>query len=144
MRIFEKKVKKNSYQIENHFKKSENFTLGVHYSDKHHGVNSNPVSFYNQNREDIKNTFKVQIPIKYSILRIFPKFQLEQKLEQVTFVLLVGLKLKKYHFQGEILDSMKGAKYIEIAKLCIRFFFLLLIHVKTNTCMIANSSGYYS
>ncbi len=39
MRIFEEQVKKNSYQIENHFKKSKIFTLGVHYSEKHHGVN---------------------------------------------------------------------------------------------------------
>jgi len=43
------------------------------------------VSFYKYNFIDIKNTFKDQIAIKYSILEFFSKF-------------------KKYVFCGEILD----------------------------------------
>jgi len=46
MRVSEEKVKKKSYQIDNNLKKSENFTLGVHYTDKHYGVYSTSVYTY--------------------------------------------------------------------------------------------------
>ena len=65
MRIFEEKVNRKSYQIEIYSKKSENFTMGVHCCDKHHGVNSSTVYIYHLNIEDIKISAKVQIPIKY-------------------------------------------------------------------------------
>jgi len=51
--------------------------MDVYYSEKHHGKNSNPVSFYNYNAVGIENTSEVHIATKYSILRIFPKVQLE-------------------------------------------------------------------
>ena len=112
--------------------------MGADYRDKRHGVKLFTVYIYNQNIEDIKNSPKLQILIKYSILQIFPKFQLEQKLEQLTFVLLVGLKLPKHHFQGEISDFEKGAKYTKMANFASRFFSLVLSHTKTKVVMIAS------
>jgi len=53
LRIFEEK----SHQMENYFKKSENFTMCVYYNDKHHSINSISMSFYNKNSKDIENTF---------------------------------------------------------------------------------------
>jgi len=47
------------------------FSMCVHYSDKHHGVKSVSISFYNYNSKEIGNTSKVQIAIEYSILQFF-------------------------------------------------------------------------
>jgi len=38
---------KKSYQKQNKLKKSQNFTIDVYYSVKHHGANETSVSFYN-------------------------------------------------------------------------------------------------
>ena len=47
MRIFKEKKEEKSYQIVNYLKKSGSFTMGIHYRDKHHDINQNPMEFYN-------------------------------------------------------------------------------------------------
>jgi len=76
-----------SHQIENYFKKYENFTMCVYYNDKHHGVNSIFMSFYNSNSIDIENISIVQIAIKYSILGIFFKIEIgvETRIDDLCF-----------------------------------------------------------
>lgn len=44
---FEEKVKKNHMKQKIILKKYVKFHLGLHYSDKYNGINSNSVSFYN-------------------------------------------------------------------------------------------------
>jgi len=60
-----RKSEEKSHQMENCFKKSENFTTCIYYNDKHRSVNSISMSFYNLNLVDIENKSKVRIAIKY-------------------------------------------------------------------------------
>jgi len=60
LKKFEEKMKKNSYQIENYLKKSENFTMCVYYSSKHHSINSVSISLYKSNSIDIEYSPEVK------------------------------------------------------------------------------------
>jgi len=66
----------------------------------------------------------------------------------MTFVLLVGLKLKKYYFCEEISDLEQGEttspNTLKIAYFVVRFLYKLPIYVKRNIGKSTNSIGYSS
>ncbi len=60
------------------------------------------------------------IAINHSILGIFQNFKMEWKLDFVSYILLVELKFKKYHFNGR--NRISAAAKTDQPKLVIQAF----------------------
>jgi len=79
--------KKNSYQIQNLSKNFGNFSIGVHFSIKHHGAMFLPCHSKIRKSTFHCNRFKVQTKIEYSNFGNFQNFQIgiETRLHTLHF-----------------------------------------------------------